>query len=93
MASSNSSKYNPEKTFFTLLKNECTRKAWIAAINRKEYTLPKKVFLCSNHFEEFHFDKNWVSQKELFYTSHHNNRRLIDRLIPKIFSQKEKPKE
>ena len=28
---SNSSKNNPDKTFFVLPKNDCTRKAWIAA--------------------------------------------------------------
>ena len=32
---SNSSKNNPDKTFFILPKNECTRKAWIAALNQK----------------------------------------------------------
>ena len=33
---SNSSKNNPGKAIFTLPKNECARKAWIAALNRKE---------------------------------------------------------
>ena len=36
---SNSSKNNSDKTFFILSKREYTRKAWIAAINRKEGTL------------------------------------------------------
>ena len=36
---SNSSENNPGKIFFILPKNECTRKAWIAAINQKEGTL------------------------------------------------------
>ena len=40
---SNSSKNNPDKTIFILPKNECTRKAWKAAINWKESTLPKNV--------------------------------------------------
>ena len=35
---STSSKYNPEKTLFTLLKNEHTMKAWMAALNQKEGT-------------------------------------------------------
>ena len=35
---SNSSKNNPEKTLFTLPKNEYTRKARIVALNRKEGT-------------------------------------------------------
>ena len=41
------SKNNPGKTFFIFPKNECTRKAWIAPINRKEGTLPKNVMLRS----------------------------------------------
>ena len=45
---SNCSKNNPDKTFFILPKNKFTRKAWIAAIDRKEGTLPKNVYLCSN---------------------------------------------
>ena len=36
---SNSSKNMSDKTFFILSKRECTRKVWIAAINRKEDTL------------------------------------------------------
>ena len=43
---SSSSKNNPDKTFFILPKNECTRKAWITVINWKEDTLPKNVYLC-----------------------------------------------
>ena len=35
---STSSKYNPEKALFTLLKNEHTMKAWMAALNQKEGT-------------------------------------------------------
>ena len=48
------------KIYFFLLKNECTRIAWIAAINKNEGTLPKNVYLCSDHFEEACFDKNWT---------------------------------
>ena len=81
------------ETFFALLKHECTRKAWTAAITWKKENLSKKVFFCSNHFEELCFDKNWVSQKELFYTLHYNKRGLIDELILTIFSQKQKPKK
>ena len=51
-------KNNPKKTAFILHKNECTRKAWIAAINRKEETLPKNVYLCSRYFEEACFNKS-----------------------------------
>ena len=55
---SKSSKNNPSKTLFILPKNECKRKTWIAVINRKEGTLPKNVYLCSDHFEEVCFDKS-----------------------------------
>ena len=34
------------RTFFILPKNECARKSWITAINRKEGTFLKNVFLC-----------------------------------------------
>ena len=43
---SNSCKNMLDKSFFIFPKNECTRKAWITAINRKERTLPKNVYLC-----------------------------------------------
>ena len=45
---SSSSKNNPWKTNFILPKNDCTRKAWITAINRKEGTLPMNISLCYN---------------------------------------------
>ena len=57
---SNSSKNNLGKTFFIFPKNECTRIAWINVINGKEGTLSKKVYFCSDHFEEACFDKNWT---------------------------------
>ena len=57
---SNFSKNNAGKTFFILSKNESTKKASIAAVKRKEDTLPKIVYLSSDHFEETSFDKNWI---------------------------------
>ena len=33
--------------------------SWIAAVNQKEGTFPKNVYLCSDHFEEACFDKSW----------------------------------
>ena len=90
---SNSSKNNSEKTFFTLPKNECTRKAWIAAMNREEGTLPKNVYVCSDHFEETCFDKNWALQTQLFYTTRPQRRRLMEGSVPTIFSHQEKSKE
>ena len=35
-------KKDPEKTLFTLLKNEYSRKAWIAALNQKKNTSVKR---------------------------------------------------
>ena len=45
---SSSCKNNPWKTNFILPKTDCTRKAWITAINRKDDTLPMNVSLCYN---------------------------------------------
>ena len=74
----NSSKNNSDKTFFILLKIERTGKAWIAAINQKQGTLHKNVFICFDHFQEACFDKSWVSQAQLFCTSRPNKRKLLD---------------
>ena len=70
---SNSSKNNPGKTFFILPKNECTRKAWIVVINRKEDTLPSNVYLCSDHFvsikaghKRHNYFTDYVQRKETY---------------------------
>ena len=42
---SNACKNKPVKALFILPKNECTRKAWIAAISRQEGTLPRNDYL------------------------------------------------
>ena len=42
--SSDSKKNNPGKTLFIFSKNECTKKACLAAINWKEGTLPKSIY-------------------------------------------------
>ena len=76
---SNSSKNNPGKTFFILPKNECTRKAWIVVINRKEDTLPNNVYLCSDHFEEVCFNKSWAKRHNYF--THHVRRKETYRSI------------
>ena len=81
---SNSSKNNPDKTCFTLPKNECTRKAWIPAINRKESTLSLNFCLCSDYFQEACFDKSWTLEAHLFYTLHPKKRKLTVGQIPTI---------
>ena len=45
---SNSSKNGPDKNFFILPKNECTRKAWVTASNQKRALLCKVSTLTSN---------------------------------------------
>ena len=57
----------------------------IGAINRTEDTLPKNVYLCSDHFEEACFNKSWAIQARLLYTSRPQKRNLLDRLVPTIF--------
>ena len=74
----NSSKNNPDKTFFILPKNDCTDKAWTAAINQKQDTPLKNVYLCSDHFEETYIDKSWAMQAKLFHTSCPKERKLVD---------------
>ena len=48
---------NLKKTFFTLPKEETLRKAWIKRINRVD-SLPKKVFVCEEHFLDECFNKS-----------------------------------
>ena len=81
---SNSSKNDSGKTFSILPKNESTRKAWIAAINRKEGTLPMNVYLCSDHFEKAFSGKSWAQQAQLFYTSRLKKTKLVDALIAAV---------
>ena len=78
---SNSSKNNPDKTCFILPKRECTKIAWIAAVNQKEDTLSKDFYLCSDHFEGAFFDKSWALQAYLFYISRSKERKLVDGFI------------
>ena len=82
---------NKDKSYFALPKDTKVRNAWIRAINRTE--LPKKVYVCSDHFEEKCFDQSWKLQSELFYQDRTVKRKLLPGSIPTIFSQKEKPKE
>ena len=51
---SNSSKSNPEKTIFTLPKNEYTRKAWIAVLKRKEGSPVQSQHTNINQFSAQH---------------------------------------
>ena len=60
-SSSSKKKEDENKTFFSLPSNPVTKKAWINAINRT--SLPKTVYLCSNHFEERCFDSTLDNQQ------------------------------
>ena len=59
---------NSEVTYFSLPKDPQRRKSWLAAISRDKSNLPSNVFVCSDHFEDKHFDKSWDLQNRLFYT-------------------------
>ena len=52
---SDSSKNNHEKTQFTFLKSECTRKSQIPTLNQKEDTLWKVSILTSNQLSAEHY--------------------------------------
>ena len=87
----NNSKKNKDKTYFVLPEEPNLRNSWIRAINRT--SLPKRVFICSDHFEESCFDSNWDLQNRLFYTERSVKRKLIAGAIPTIFPHKTQPKE
>ena len=87
----NNSKKNKDKTYFVLPEEPNLRNSWIRTINRT--SLPKRVFICSDHFEESCFDSNWDLQNRLFYTERSVKRKLIAGAIPTIFPHKTQPKE
>ena len=80
------SKKTKDVQFFQLPSNDTTRTKWIKAINRTE--LPKKVFICSKHFEEKCFDPSWDLQTRLFYQNRPIKRRLLPDAVPTLFSHK-----
>ena len=45
-----------ELTFFTLPKDKCKAREWLAKMKRED--LPKVVHLCQQHFEETQFDES-----------------------------------
>ena len=51
----NDSKRNHDKSYFQLPKDEHLKKTWVRLINRTE--LPKRVYVCSDHFQESCFDQ------------------------------------
>ena len=87
----NSNKRNPDKTFFTLPKEEPLRKEWVKLIKRTK--LLKRVHVSSDHFAESFFDASWDLQTSLFYKDRAVKRKLIPDSKPTIFPYKEKPKE
>lgn len=87
----NNSKRNSDKSYFRLPKDENCRKEWIKLINRT--SLPSRVYVCSDHFEESCFDSSWALQNSIFYKDRPAKRRLIPGSKPSIFPHKERPKE
>ena len=51
-----------DKTYHILPKDEEARKIFLSKINRAQGNFPKKVFICSDHFEENCYNKPWDAQ-------------------------------
>lgn len=51
-----------------------------------------RAFFVGNHLAEACLDEKWVSQTQLFYTSHPKKRRLVDGSIAIILSLKKPPR-
>ena len=85
------SKKKEDKNYFVRPEELNLRNSWIRAINIT--SLPKRVFICSDHFEESCFDSNWDLQNRLFYTERSVKRKFIAGTIPTIFPHKTQPKE
>ena len=60
-------KVSHKKLFLFFPKNECSKKVWIATINRKKGTLTRNTYLCSNHFKEACFNKSWALQTVILH--------------------------
>ena len=63
----NNKKKNKDKTFFTLTRDASTAKVWIAKLNCVKDNLPKNVWICSDHLEDYCFGSSWVLQSPLTY--------------------------
>ena len=88
----NSSKNSPEKkNIFLHLKRKWSKKVWKTGIKWKEYTLPKKTFLCSKHLAEawFWYKIGITGTSILNVMSRHY---LMARHYSKLIYHKEKPK-
>ena len=87
----NKSRRDKDRSFFNIPNDPVVKQAWIAAISRT--VLPKKIVLCSDHFEEKCFDPSWKLQNELCYGNRRKLMKLIPGSIPTIFPHKKTPKE
>lgn len=85
----NESKKNDKVTYHQLPRDKTQRELWIKAINRT--SLPKSVFVCSDHFEEKYFDKSWDLQNSLLYQGRAQKRKLISGAVPTKFPHKPSP--
>ena len=79
------------KSYFQLSKNENLKIVWVRLIKRTE--LPKRVHVCSDHFQESCFDQSWALQNRLFYNGRPVKRKLLSGSVPSIFLHKEPPKK
>ena len=74
---------NRNVSFFSLPRNEDSRKAWIAALKRE--FLPKKVFICSEHFSDDCFEQRCLFQSEHMSTIDWKKKSLIPGSVPTKF--------
>lgn len=88
---SNTKRRDKDKSFFSLPSDESVKRSWIAAIKRS--SLPKQVFVCSDHFEENCFSDSWKLENDLYYKDRPARRQLKKGSIPTIFPHKELPTE
>lgn len=82
-------KRDKDITFFSLPSDAKLRNQWITMIKRTE--LPKRVYVCSKHFEESCFDPSWKMQVEMLGGK--IKRKLLPGSVPTLFSYKQKPHE
>ena len=84
----NKTNNNREVSYFRLPKDTSVHKDWIHATCRQVDTLPSKIFICSDHFEEKCFDPSWKLQNELYYKDRQIPRRLLPGSIPTLLPHK-----
>ena len=73
-------------SFFLLPKEKKLREKWITSLKRTQ--LPKKVYVCSAHFNESDFDVSYKLKQELLGDASGTKRKLLPESVPSIFQHK-----